>query len=69
MRRLFKKYWLYIVALGIGLVLMPFAIHSAYEARGYFAIGGEWLVLPLALLVTGLIDSVKTTLQEIKKDA
>lgn len=69
MKRLLKKYWLYIVAGGIGLVLTPFAIHSAYVSRGYFAIGGEYLVLPLALLIAWLVDSVKETLDETKKDA
>lgn len=69
MRHLLKKYWLYFIALGVGLMLTPMSIRAAYIQRGYFAIGGEYLVLPLALLVAGLINEVKTILHEIKKDA
>lgn len=69
MRRWLNKHWLYIMAFGIGLVLTPIAIRSAYAARGYFDIGGEYLVLPLALLIAALINEVKETLDEIKKDA
>ncbi len=50
-------------------MLTPMSIRAAYIQRGYFAIGGEYLVLPLALLVAGLINEVKTILHEIKKDA
>ena len=39
---------------------MPPMIISAYQQRGYFAIGGEWLVIPLiALVVYGLWPSIK----------
>ena len=62
MKRLLKKYWLYIVAGGIGMALTPAAIRSAYVSRGYFAVGGEWLVLPLTLLVAGLIDEAKAAI-------
>jgi len=40
--------------------IMPPMIISAYQQRGYFAIGGEWLVVPLmALILYGLVPSVK----------
>ncbi len=69
MRRCLKQHWVYVTAFGVGLMLTPFAIRAAYAARGYFAVGGEYLVLPIALLIAGLIDSIKETLDEIKKDA
>ena len=40
--------------------IMPPMIVNAYQQRGYFAIGGEWLVIPLiALIVYGLAPSIK----------
>jgi hypothetical protein len=67
MRRWLNKHWLYVIAFGVGLILTPVAIRSAYTARGYFAIGGEYLVLPLALLVAGLINEAKTIKKTLKK--
>ena len=44
----------------ITLILMPPMIVNAYQQRGYFAIGGEWFVIPLiALIVYGLAPSIK----------
>jgi stage V sporulation protein SpoVS len=62
MRRWLNKHWLYVIAFGVGLILTPVAIRSAYAARGYFAVGGEYLVLPLALLTAMLIDELKTAI-------
>lgn len=43
--------WFYIL---IGLWLTSKAIDSAYEFRGYEAIGGEYLVLPVFLIAVEL---------------
>lgn len=49
--------------------IMPPMIVNAYQARGYFAIGGEWLVIPLiALVVYGLVPSIKQLYQECIRD-
>jgi hypothetical protein len=61
MRRWLNKHWLYAIAGSMGLVLTPVAIRSAYIQRGYFAVGGEWLVLPLVLLIAMLIDELKAS--------
>lgn len=66
MKRWLNKHWLYAIAGGIGLILTPAAIHSAYIQRGYFAIGGEYLVLPLALLLATVVDETMKTIHEIK---
>lgn len=34
----------------IGCVLQRYAIAYAYQQRGYRAVGGEWLVLPVTLM-------------------
>ena len=51
-----KKFLIMITA----FFIMPPMIVNAYQQRGYFAIGGEWLVIPLiALIVYGLVPSIK----------
>ena len=50
--------WLHAIAIIIGLALTPIAVQSAYTARGYFAVGGEWLVLPLCLVGATLLNGI-----------
>ena len=47
-----RRNWLYIL---IGLWLTWKAIDAAYEFRGYRAIGGEYLVLPMFLALVVMI--------------
>lgn len=51
--------WLHTMAIIIGLSATPIAVQSAYAARGYFAVGGEWLILPLSLAIATLIEGCK----------
>ncbi len=44
-----------IYAVILGAALTPFAIQSAAEIRGYDAVGGEYLLMPLFLLIACLI--------------
>ena len=50
-----REYWIHVVAIIVGLAMTPIALQSAYAARGYFAVGGEWLVLPLCLVVATVV--------------
>ncbi len=68
LKRCFKKFvWKYWFWISAGLYLTKHAVEYAYEFRGYVAIGGEWLVLPMLLAVVyflqegvwSLIDSLK----------
>lgn len=43
-----SRNWLWIVA---GLILTEVFVKMAYAERGYVAYGGEWLTLPLALML------------------
>ncbi len=43
----------------LGTLLTPVAVISATEARGYSAIGGEYLLVPLFLLIAQIIEEVK----------
>ena len=54
-RRYVSRNWLWIVA---GLILKEVAVKSAYEARGYLAYGGEWLILPLILMLVEEIRGI-----------
>ena len=51
--RSIKKYisrnWLWIIA---GLILTETFARMAYAARGYIAYGGEWMTLPLVLMLS-----------------
>ena len=51
--------WPHAIAIIIGLALTPIAVQSAYAARGYFAVGGEWLILPLSLVIATLFEGLK----------
>ncbi len=51
--------WIWLV---IGLILTRKAVEYAYAERGYAAFGGEWLVLPMILMVVHLVRDVRRTL-------
>ena len=54
-----RKERLHLIAIVMGLALTPIAVQSAYVARGYSAVGGEWLVLPLSLAIATLVEGLK----------
>ena len=54
-----RKERLHLIAIIIGLAATPIAVQSAYVARGYYAVGGEWLVLPLSLVIATLFEGLK----------
>ncbi|MDE6951992.1 MAG: hypothetical protein K2P64_13915 [Lachnospiraceae bacterium] len=54
-KRYISRKWLWIV---IGLILTEVAVKSAYATRGYLAYGGEWLTLPLMLMLAETVRSV-----------
>ncbi len=47
-----------IYAITLGVLLTPIAVISATEWRGYSAIGGEYLLVPLLLLIAQVIEEV-----------
>jgi len=53
----------YLIAIILGLALTPFAAHAAYASRGYFGIGGEYL---LPVLFVGVVELVKMWKEELK---
>lgn len=56
------KNWLWIIA---GCLLQEKAIEIAYQDRGCFAIGGEWLVLIAVLLLVSIVRQVIWCVKEV----
>lgn len=48
MIRFILKNWIWIV---VGVLLTAWAVEYTYRQRGYIAVGGEWLITPIILLV------------------
>lgn len=63
--KIVRKYWFWIAA---GLCLTKHAVEYVYEFRGYVAIGGEWLVLPMLLAVVYFLQEGVWSLIESLKD-
>lgn len=59
-----KKYIFLIV---IAFLLTPRAVEAAFEARQAIHFGGEWLLIPLAMLIGLVVDSFKTLIKEVQK--
>lgn len=55
MKKYLAKNWCLILA---GVALTAFAVPYTYETRGYFAVGGEWLILPVILMFDYLVRAV-----------
>lgn len=53
--KIIMKNWL---LLTVGLVLTAICVKIAYEERGYIAVGGEWLVMPILVTVRAMARSV-----------
>ena len=63
-KRISKKY---IVLIAISILLTPNAVEAAYEARQALHFGGEWLLVPLAVLMGLVADSFKASYIEYKR--
>lgn len=49
---------IYIVAVLLAIACTPTAIELATRERGYGAVGGEYMLIPLALLVAYFIKNI-----------
>lgn len=62
----FKNRFYYILAILIGLILTPIAIITAYKTRGYFAIGSEYLIIPLLLGMAQMYIEYREIYEEVR---
>lgn len=53
--KIILKNWL---LLTVGLVLTAICVRVAYEERGYIAVGGEWLIIPLLVTTKATVKSM-----------
>lgn len=58
---------LYLMAIILGAILTPKAHEIATAQRGYFAIGGEILIIPLLLLMTMIGIQIKERIDETNR--
>ena len=53
--KIILKNWL---LLTVGLILTAVCVRVAYQERGYIAVGGEWLVIPILVTIKAVVKSV-----------
>lgn len=58
------KYWIAIIT---GALLTPLAHESATAQRGYFAIGGEILIIPLLFMGVMIASQIKERIEETNR--
>ena len=52
----------------LAVLATPHFVSNAFQERGYYAIGGEWLLVPLAFLVGyALIPTINEFLKEVER--
>jgi|LDZT01.1.fsa_nt_gi hypothetical protein len=54
------------ISLGISALIMPMAVKAAYAERGYFAIGGEYLIPIMAAFIGSALANLPDTIKELK---
>lgn len=57
----------YIAAVIIGAILTYWGHETATLQRGYVAVGGEFLLIPLALMVVSAFDNSRELIEELKE--
>lgn len=55
MKKYLAKNWHLILT---GIALTAFSVPHTYQTRGYFAVGGEWLILPVILMFDYLVRKI-----------
>jgi len=64
--RLKFRYTLCIIIILSSILITPWTIKNAYITRGYGAIGGEYLLIPFALVIVMVILAIAKDLDNYK---
>lgn len=59
MEKYIDRNWIW---LATGMILTRKAIEFAYVERGYVAFGGEWLILPVMMLLVCMARNIRRSL-------
>jgi len=59
MEKYIVQNWIWLMS---GLILTRKAVEFAYAERGYVAFGGEWLVLPVMMMLVHMTRTVRKSL-------
>lgn len=59
MEKYIVRNWIWLVT---GLILTRKAVEFAYAERGCVAFGGEWLVLPVMMMLVHIVRDVRSSL-------
>ena len=51
--------------IAIGIFLTALSVRAAYNTRGHLAYGGEWMVLPLILIIRMMIHEAAEIFKEV----
>ena len=65
MKKYIAKFWFFLI---IGILLTRYEVERMYEVRGGFYIGGEWLTVPLIILVTVFVPQMVREMFDIYKE-
>jgi hypothetical protein len=52
----------------LSVLATPCMVVQSYQTRGYLAVGGEWLLIPLTILIILLISQIKSLWKECIDD-
>ncbi len=65
-RKIRKDRVFFIILIVLVLMAMPTIVTNEIARRGYFTIGGEWLIIPNICLVWGCTELLREFLHTIK---
>ena len=61
-RKIRKDRVFFLLLIIAAIIYQPFLVIDTYHVRGYFAIGGEWLIIPMICLVWRITELLKEEL-------
>ena len=67
MLRIKTRFYVAATVILLSVAVTPAACRSAYQFRGYFALGGEAMIIPAGLVLAYLICSVSNDYDQIQK--